>query len=239
MSTLAKSSTLAASVLGLLSLSTVLVTAPSQAAVINGSFEQGLFGWQSTKSVGSINSSIGVNPTDGYFQTSLVTNSSASAASIEKFLGLTRGSLSTLGNGVANGGAAIKQTFTASAGDVVSFDWNFLTDEGTPNARNNDFAFFSLTGLTELADTKVSFVDSLSPFREETGYQTTSYNITTAGTYTLGFGVINSGDRKVQSGLLVDNVSSEPVPEPASMLGILAFGALGGKKLLKRKQKQA
>ena len=32
---------------------------------------------------------------------------------------------------------------------------------------------------------------------------------------------------------------SEPVPEPASMLGILAFGALGGKKLLKRKQKQA
>lgn len=31
----------------------------------------------------------------------------------------------------------------------------------------------------------------------------------------------------------------EPVPEPASMLGILAFGALGGKKLLKRKQKQA
>lgn len=239
MSTLAKSSTLAASVLGLLSLSTVLVAAPSQAAVINGSFEQGLFGWQSTKSVGSINSSIGVNPTDGYFQTSLVTNSSASAASIEKFLGLTRGSLSTLGNGVANGGAAIKQTFTASAGDVVSFDWNFLTDEGTPNARNNDFAFFSLTGLTELADTKVSFVDSLSPFREETGYQTTSYNITTAGTYTLGFGVINSGDRKVQSGLLVDNVSSEPVPEPASMLGILAFGALGGKKLLKRKQKQA
>lgn len=239
MSTLAKSSTLTASLLGLLSLSTVLVAAPSQAAVVNGSFEQGLFGWQSTKSVGSIDSSIGVNPTDGYFQTSLVTKSSAPAASIEKFLGLTRGSLSTLGNGVAKGGAAIKQTFTASAGDVVSFDWNFLTDEGTPNARNNDFAFFSLNGLKELADTKVSFVDSLSPFREETGYQKTSYNITTAGTYTLGFGVINSGDRKVQSGLLIDNVSSEPVPEPASMLGILAFGALGGKKLLKRKQKQA
>lgn len=238
MSILAKSSTLAASVLGLLSLSTVLVAAPSQAAVINGSFEQGLVGWQSTGSVGAIDSSIGVNPTDGYFQTSLVTNSSAPAASIERFLGLTRGSLSTLGNGVANGGAAIKQTFTASAGDVVSFDWNFLTDEGTPNARNNDFAFFSLTGLTELADTNVSFVDSLSPFREETGYQTTSYNITTSGTYTLGLGVLNSGDRKVQSGLLVDNVSSEPVPEPASMLGILAFGALGGKKLLKRRQQK-
>ena len=31
---------------------------------------------------------------------------------------------------------------------------------------------------------------------------------------------------------------SEPVPEPASMLGILAFGALGGKKLLKRRQQK-
>ncbi|WP_199192138.1 PEP-CTERM sorting domain-containing protein [Chlorogloea sp. CCALA 695] len=239
MSILAKSSTLAASVLGLLSLSTVLVAAPSQAAVINGSFESGDFtGWEKIGTAAVDTNAYGVDTTDGYYQASLVTNSKAPAVSIEKFLGLTRGSLSTLGNGVANSGAAIKQTFTASAGDVVSFDWNFLTNEGTPNARNNDFAFFSLTGLTELADTTVSFVDSLSEFREETGYQTTSYTIATAGNYTLGFGVINSGDRKVQSGLLVDNVSSEPVPEPASMLGILAFGALGGKKLLKRRQEK-
>ncbi|WP_009633448.1 hypothetical protein [Synechocystis sp. PCC 7509] len=239
MSNLAKTSTLTASVLGLLSLSTVLSAAPSQAAVINGSFEQGLFGWQSQGSVGAIDDSLGVNPTDGYFQAGLATYNSTPAASLEGFLGLSVGSLSTLGNGVARGGAAIRQTFTANVGDVISFDWNFLTDEGTPNARNNDFAFFSLTGLTELADTNVSFFDSLSPFREETGYQTTSYTITTAGTYTLGLGVINSGDFKVQSGLLVDNVRTETVPEPASMLGILAFGALGGKKLLKRKQKVA
>jgi hypothetical protein len=242
MSTLAKNLTLTASVLGLLSLSTALVAAPSQAAVVNGSFESGNFtGWEKIGVAAVDTNDYGVDPKDGYYQASLATVSTAraaSATSIERFLGLTHGSLSNLGNGVANSGAAIKQTFTASAGDVVSFDWNFLTDEGTPNYRNNDFAFFSLTGLTELADTKVSFVDSLSPFREETGYQTTSYNITTAGTYTLGLGVINSGDRKVQSGLLVDNVSSEPVPEPASMLGILAFGALGGKKLLKRRQQK-
>lgn len=31
---------------------------------------------------------------------------------------------------------------------------------------------------------------------------------------------------------------SEPVPEPASILGTLAFAALGGKKLLKRKQQK-
>lgn len=34
------------------------------------------------------------------------------------------------------------------------------------------------------------------------------------------------------------NTSSEPVPEPASILGTLAFAALGGKKLLKRKQQK-
>lgn len=36
-----------------------------------------------------------------------------------------------------------------------------------------------------------------------------------------------------------DVAGSEPVPEPASMLGILTFGALGGRKLLKRKKKSA
>ncbi len=239
MSNLAKTSTLTTGVLGLLSLSTVLFAAPSQAAVVNGSFEQGLFGWESRGSVGAIDDSLGVNPRDGYFQAGLTTYASRPAASLENFLGLSNGSLSSLGNGVARGGAAIKQTFTANVGDVISFDWNFLTDEGTPNARNNDFAFFSLSGLTELADTNVSFVDSFSPFREETGYQTTSYTITKAGTYTLGLGVVNTGDVKGLSGLLVDNVRTETVPEPASMLGILAFGALGGKKLLKRKQKTA
>ena len=104
-------------------MSTVLVAAPSQAAVINGSFESGDFtGWEEIGIAAVGTNAIGVDPTDGIYQAGLVTVSSARAASIEGFLGLTGGSLSTLGNGVANGGAAIKQTFTASAGDVVSFD---------------------------------------------------------------------------------------------------------------------
>lgn len=33
--------------------------------------------------------------------------------------------------------------------------------------------------------------------------------------------------------------NSQPVPEPASVLGIMAFGALGGSRLLKRRHKGA
>ncbi|MBD2362419.1 PEP-CTERM sorting domain-containing protein [Anabaena minutissima FACHB-250] len=46
-------------------------------------------------------------------------------------------------------------------------------------------------------------------------------NFTTAGTYTLGFGVVDVGDTTVNSALLVDNVKLTPVPEPTTMFGIL------------------
>lgn len=239
MSTLGKSSTLTAQVLGLLSLSTVIIAAPSQAAVINGSFENRARGWEKTGVSAFVTDVVGVAPTDGSVQARLTTSRSrVSTNSLEKFLGLSAGSLNNLGNGVVTGGAAIKQTFTATAGDIVSFDWNFLTNESTPSNGYNDFAFVSLNGLTELADTTSSFFRSSTPFREETGYQTTSFTIANTGTYTLGLGVANVGDRRVASGLLVDNVRTEPVPEPASMLGVLAFSALGGRKLLKRKQQK-
>jgi hypothetical protein len=41
-------------------------------------------------------------------------------------------------------GSAIKQTFTANAGQTLSFSWNFLTNESVGNDANpnfNDFAF--------------------------------------------------------------------------------------------------
>lgn len=37
----------------------------------------------------------------------------------------------------------------------------------------------------------------------------------------------------------VSNAQAQPVPEPASVLGIMAFGALGGGRLLKRKKQAA
>jgi hypothetical protein len=232
-----KNTFLTASVLSILSLSTVFVAAPSQAAVINGSFENSLTGWTKTGTAGSISAFSDAIPTDGSKQAGLTTYSAGvSTASLEAFVGLSAGSLNSLGNGTVSGGTAIQQTFAATAGDVISFDWNFLTFEDTPSSNYNDFAFVSFNGLTELADTNSAFYDTSTIFREQTGYQTTSFTVATTGTYTLSLGVVSVGDGRAPSALLVDNVRTESVPEPASMLGILAFGALGGRKLLKRKQ---
>lgn len=70
-----------------------------------------------------------------------------------------------------------------------------------------------------------------------------TYSVLTSGDYALAitdFGDTNytgGGDVGYEYGSVL--VDIKPVPEPASTLGILAFGALGGGSLLKRKKKQA
>ena len=146
--------------------------------------------------------------------------------------------LDSLGNGNATFGSAIKQTFTANVGDILSFDWNFLTNEGTPSIFN-DFGFVSIGPLETLADTNATFVNSLSAFGEETGYQEFSFALPETGEYTLGLGVVDVQDSLVASGLLVDNVRltrSRSVPEPSIISALAAFGLLGlGKRMQKRR----
>ncbi len=142
-------------------------------------------------------------------------------------------------------GSAIKKTITVDAGDVLSFDWNFLTDvtESDRSSFYNDFAFFTLSQTVgKLADTYSTLLESLSDFPRETGFSTYQHTFTAAGTYTLSFGVADVGDGSVRSGLLVDNVvishSSTPtsIPEPTAALGLLSFGAFGfGLRLLRQR----
>ncbi|WP_299408196.1 PEP-CTERM sorting domain-containing protein [Acaryochloris sp. IP29b_bin.148] len=142
----------------------------------------------------------------------LATAQPVSDAALENFVGQPSGTIDNLGNGDATEGSAIKQTFSASAGQTVTLDWNFLTNEATPNTLYNDFAFVSvrpLGGTSTLADTNSRFplLGNNARFNDETGYNTFSYDIPTTGTYTLGLGVVDVGDRVVNSGLLVDNVN--------------------------------
>ena len=221
--------------LSLFSLATFLGANPAQ-ALVNGSFETGDFtNWETIGNTSIQTSSFGSGPTKGDFQ-ALLFNAQPTAfdLSIELFLGLPFGSLDGLGNGNATTGSAIKQTFTAQAGDTLTFDWNFLTDEATPTVFN-DFAFVSIAGVDTLADTSSEFVSSLTPFVEETEFNNFSFTFENTGTYTLGLGVTNSVDTVVNSGLLVDNVNLASVPEPASILGVLAALITGS--LFKYKQK--
>jgi hypothetical protein len=95
---------------------------------------------------------------------------------------------------------------TVAAGDVLSFDYNFLTSEGTASPFN-DFGFISISSgvLSEVADTNSSFVPFTGEFGLQTGYGTYSYTFTTAGTYNIAVGVMDVGDTVADSALLVDN----------------------------------
>lgn len=165
-------------------------------------------------------------------------NPAVATANLEIFLGLAIGSLRAIATSNVIEGSAIKQTFYGNANDILSFDFQFLTDEdvssdfNSPRLGFNDFSFYTLqfsnspSNIFQLADTFSNFNDSRTPFISETNAQNRSFSLAATGYYTIGFGVVDVGDESFDSGLLVDNVglvASEPVPEPASLLGLTAF----------------
>jgi hypothetical protein len=221
-----KQSTLVASTFDLFGVSGLVGANSAQAAILNGGFESGNFsGWNTIGNATIQTSSFDVNPTEGTFQALLNTDDPVvSSATIESFLGLASGSL----NSAATEGSAIKQSITVNAGDILTFNWNFLTDENTPSFFN-DFVFLSVTNATQLADT---FFISFNPggFNQQTGYQPFSFTFASAGTYTLGFGVMDVGDTAVRSGLLLDQVAVTPIPTPALLPGLVGLGLGGWRK---------
>jgi Ca2+-binding RTX toxin-like protein len=174
----------------------------------NSGFETGNFtDWATIGDASIQTAEFGTNPTEGDFQ-ALVTSGvgSVSDAELENSLGLAPGSLDKLGKGNATEGSALQFVpITVKAGDILIFDWNFLTLEETPSFYN-DFSFASITSLSKLGDTKSNFVLSNTPFLSETGYQTFSYQFASSGTYQLNLGVVDVGDTVVDSGLLIDNL---------------------------------
>ncbi|MGB5634899.1 MAG: hypothetical protein WBM86_19245 [Waterburya sp.] len=191
----------------------------SSSSIGNGSFETADFReWNTIGDTSIETDDLGIFPTDGTYQ-ALITNGFSDAggsvvdSDLEEFLDLAPGSLDGLVGGDATEGSVIKQEFTVEAGDIVSFDWNFLTNEATPDFTFNDTAFLSVSGFTfELADTGANFVDAsgVDQFNEQTGAQTLTFSINAAGTYTIGFGVVDVGDEIVDSGLAIDNVAIQP-----------------------------
>lgn len=269
---LVKRSTLTVGVVSLIGLSTICVSEPSHAQVINGSFETGAFPPFLTTGDATIQTSaFGSGPTQGTFQ-ALITNglSSVPVADLETFLELTPGSIYNPGSidRGATEGSAFRQTFLANAGDTLLFEFNFLTNEDTPSIFNgflafNDFSFVTLDGnVIPLADTtSTPFSTSPTVFNQETGFRSIAFPISTTGTFTLGFGVVDDTGFVFDSGLLVDNISiqpirspspspspspllppspePEPIPEPSSIiLGLLIFGAFCTGAILKRQRRK-
>ena len=209
----------------------------ASALPINGGFETGSFSDWSTKGNTSIQtSSFLVDPVGGTYQ-ALISNTEgtfgntddpATTAELETFLGLQSGDLSEY---YATEGSAIRTSiFTATAGQVISFYYNFLTTD-LDSSDYNDVAFVVLDKMrSRVQDTFIEFpIESLARISNdggsvyETGYRRFSLVVPSNGTYRLGFGVVHANDDALASALLVDNIS---VPEPSSVV-LFMLGLVG------------
>ena len=251
----------------------------ANAVILNGGFEEGFGSWQTLGDYRIENSAFGSGTVQGNSQAFLSTayrevigfddnsieifggdaapvafiSGFAEESSLEGFLGFSTflgdKSLYDIATAEPIEGSAIKQTFRAGSGQVLSFSWNFLTNESVGEAAVddltypdfNDFAFVSLksdsgTQLFTLADTISEFQSSSTSLANETGFKTFSYKIPTSGEYTLGIGVVDAGEATRISALLIDK--AQVVPETTPTLGMLLFGALGTVSMLKRGKKK-
>lgn len=131
--------------------------------------------------------------------------------SLETFLGLNSGDLGL----DATEGSAIKTAFNVLAGDVISFDYSFLTYD----TFSSDRAFVTIS-------------NSVIPL---TGSSPFSYTFATSGIYNIGIGVLDVDDFSGSSILSVNNANYQPksVPEPAIILGCIIASSFAVK--LKRK----
>ncbi|MGH7785787.1 MAG: thrombospondin type 3 repeat-containing protein [Candidatus Binatia bacterium] len=184
----------------IMSLALVLAAARGASAQpTNPGFETGNFtGWllAGTSAATVTGPTFSLAPTEGVFQAVLTTAGSATDTALQTFLGLPGGALDGLGNGDATAGAAMRQTFSAAAGTIIAFDWNYVSGEGQFSFFN-DFAFTVFNGtLRELADTSFPFPPS--PYRS-------FCVVATGGSDVLGVGVVDVSDTVVDTTVLIDN----------------------------------
>lgn len=137
-------------------------------------------------------------------------------------------------SGEAYEGSVFKTTLTVKAGDELSFNWNFFTNETSTLLPNffNDSAFLVVDSqVIKLADVADS-TSASSLFNTETGQKSYTYQFTEAGNYTIGLGVLDMDDPTNSSALSVSNLTlntpsdSQPIPESDTTLGLLIFGIL-------------
>jgi hypothetical protein len=249
--------TVLTSIFGLLGAASLAVSNPAEAAILNGDFENGLTNWTTAGDVD-------LQTTGGNSQALLTTSAISDVdnlnvsgndpnyvgfdGGLEESLGLSFGGLDPDANNfiAAIEGSAIQQTFAAQAGDSLTLDWNFLTDDTQDYAfialaKSNQLSTLSYNNLTTLSNSD-GLIASNSGFASETGVRQYSYTFASAGTYTLSLGVVDVTDVASSSGLLVDNVKLTPkktdgqkVPEPNLIAGLVLLGAFGLRSRLKQK----
>lgn len=215
-----------------------VLAAPAHAAVVNGNFTAGLSGWATLGDVAAVNgatlttASLDVDDAPagaGAFNVSGTSSAPVGVAGgVESFVGLPLGGLDPdpAAGSWAFEGSALKQTLAVKAGDTLSFDWLFSSQED-PLSGMNDVAF-------------VLIGQSLFTLADVFGGATGSHFSTTFGAdgnVDLAFGIVDVNDYVGTSSLSLANIrlnSANQVPEPGSLaLGLGALALLARRKLQK------
>jgi len=174
----------------------------------------------------------------------------ADVGTIESTLGLAAGTLQALNTnpngGSLTNGSALYRSFTANAGDSISFAWDYVARDYVPY---NDPAYAILIG-PNVSVTVLASIHGLGQAvgtSGHSGWQTFSETFTVGGTYTLAFVTTNDKDQILDSALFIDASagSCDPqcpppvdIPEPGSM-ALLGLGLLGLAAAKKRKSARA
>jgi hypothetical protein len=230
----------------LLAIATATGSSVAVADVQNGSFESGLAGWSTAGDAAAVAGFAPVPAEHGNAQLVLTTASAtfaddapapsaafnvsgidaaAAGGDLESAAGVAPGAFDPdAANAVqAFEGSIARQSFAAAAGAVLSFRWNFLSNDGLPG----DFAFVVIDGaLFKLADLGQAALPA-GAWGLQSGYAGFTHQFGAGGMHDLVFGVVDVNDFSATSALLVDAVQVSAVPEPATgVLLALGLGAL-------------
>lgn len=136
------------------------------------------------------------------------------------------------------GSVYVLKNVAVNAGDKLSFDWTFYTNEPATGGMK-DAAYFSvLNSITALLAT----ADGVTGDAGTSGYRAAtsgsfSWTFTNAGSYDLVFAVVDTDDVVNSSALMINDATITPVPEPRDWMMMLAGLGLVGFMAARRKSR--